>query len=89
MPIINVQMVEGRTSEQKAKLAKAVTDAVIESLGVSAQAVRILISEMKSDGFYVAGERSAGASQHGEPTQIFEETQIKISDDETKEAVDV
>ena len=29
MPIIQMNMVEGRTSEQKAAVAKAVTDAVV------------------------------------------------------------
>ncbi|MAI91242.1 tautomerase family protein [Ponticaulis sp.] len=66
MPIIQMNMVEGRTSEQKAAVAKAVTDAVVETLNVPAKSVRIMIVDLKKDGFYVAGDLSAGASAHQE-----------------------
>ncbi|GAC06225.1 tautomerase family protein [Paraglaciecola chathamensis] len=55
MPIIEMHLLEGRTPEQKTKLAKAVTDAVTESLGVNASTVRILMTEHRSYEFYVAG----------------------------------
>lgn len=64
MPIIHMHMIEGRTSEQKAAAAKAVTDAVVKSLGVPPKSVRVLFIDMKTDGFYVAGERSGGAAAH-------------------------
>jgi 4-oxalocrotonate tautomerase len=66
MPIIEVHLVEGRTSEQKAAMAEAVTDAVVRSLGARADAVRILVTEHRPDGFYVAGQTMAqrAAKQH-------------------------
>jgi 4-oxalocrotonate tautomerase len=64
MPIIHMHMVEGRTSEQKAAVAKAVTDAVVQTLEVPEQSVRILFVDLKNDGFYVGGKRSAGAAEH-------------------------
>ena len=65
MPIIHMHMVEGRTSEQKAALAEAVTEAVVNTLQIPAEKVRILFCEVKTDGFYVAGKSSAGAKGGG------------------------
>lgn len=55
MPIIEMHLLEGRSSETKARVASAVTEAAAASLGVSPETVRILISEHKKDEFYVAG----------------------------------
>lgn len=57
MPILEMHLMEGRTEEQKQQAAKAVTAALVESLGVEPQSVRILITEHRSDEFYVAGEK--------------------------------
>ncbi|MGB0747661.1 MAG: tautomerase family protein [Magnetospiraceae bacterium] len=56
MPIIEMHLMEGRTVEQKRKMAEAVTQAVVESLGVSPQTVRILITQHDAEGFFVAGQ---------------------------------
>ncbi len=55
MPIIEMHLLEGRSSEIKARVASAITEAAAESLGVSPETVRILITEHKKDEFYVAG----------------------------------
>ncbi|MFG1401827.1 tautomerase family protein [Xanthobacter sediminis] len=55
MPIIEMHMLEGRTSEQKHRVAAAVTKAVSESLPCDPQTVRILITEHGKDAFFVAG----------------------------------
>lgn len=55
MPIIEMHMLEGRTGEQKQRAATAITNALVESLGVKADTVRILITEHRVDEFYVAG----------------------------------
>ncbi|AOZ88979.1 4-oxalocrotonate tautomerase [Bacillus altitudinis] len=57
MPIITVQMLEGRTDEQKKALVEKVTDAVIETTGAEAEKVSIIIEEMKKEHFAVAGKR--------------------------------
>ncbi|ENQ7793640.1 tautomerase family protein [Pseudomonas aeruginosa] len=59
MPIIEMHMVEGRTSEQKSRVALAVTEAVCKSLECPAEAVRILITEHGGDEFYHAGMNMA------------------------------
>lgn len=56
MPIIEMHLMEGRTAEQKSAAAIAMTEALSCSLGVSPETVRILITEHKDDGFYVAGK---------------------------------
>jgi 4-oxalocrotonate tautomerase len=46
VPIINVLMFEGRTIDQKRKLVEKMTDAVVTSLDVKPEDVRILLQEM-------------------------------------------
>lgn len=41
MPIIHVQVIEGRTDEQLSKLMESLTDAAAESLGVKKEQVRV------------------------------------------------
>lgn len=59
MPIIQFNLLEGRTNEQKRRLAEKVTDAVIEALGVPRETVRILIHEMGLYDFSVGGVTAA------------------------------
>ena len=55
MPIIQVNLLEGRTVAQKRAMIAAVTDAVVDSLGVRAESVRIMINEMHPEHFALAG----------------------------------
>lgn len=55
MPIIDLKLLEGRTLDEKRKLVAAVTDAVVESLGVKPDSVRIVLHEMPKDNYSVAG----------------------------------
>lgn len=63
MPIIEMHLMEGRTTEQKSGAAKAITDAITSSLGVRAESVRILITEHRGEEFYVAGVAPALKAQ--------------------------
>ncbi|MFC4709188.1 2-hydroxymuconate tautomerase [Enterococcus eurekensis] len=47
MPIINIQMLEGRTPKKKQPLIKEGTDAVVRTTGARKEAVTIIISDMK------------------------------------------
>ncbi|RFA06994.1 hypothetical protein B7R21_17365 [Subtercola boreus] len=49
MPTITIQMFIGRTRDQKARLACAITDAVAGTLGVDGDLVRITIVEVAKD----------------------------------------
>ena len=55
MPTVNIQVFEGRTVDEKRKLAEKVTVAVTEALNVPPEAVRIMISEMPRENLAVAG----------------------------------
>ncbi|MGQ0698982.1 MAG: 2-hydroxymuconate tautomerase [Panacagrimonas sp.] len=59
MPIIQFNLMEGRTIEQKRRLAEKVTDTVVEVLGVKRESVRILIHEMGLYDFSVGGVTAA------------------------------
>ncbi len=59
MPIIQVNMLEGRTTEQKRKLVSGITTAVIDALGVQAEQVRVMIHEMGKDDYGIGGKTAA------------------------------
>ena len=51
LPIVTIVMYEGRTIEQKRRLVKAVTDAIVQSLApaVTPEHVDIVINEIKKE----------------------------------------
>lgn len=64
MPIIQMNLLEGRSVEQKRAAVAAITDAVVRSLGVRPEQVRIMINEMPSEHFAVGGETAAMRAAH-------------------------
>lgn len=55
MPTIMVNMLEGRTHEQKKGFAQDVTNAAVNNLGVPPQAVTVIINEVKPTNLAQAG----------------------------------
>ncbi|HPX04010.1 MAG TPA: 2-hydroxymuconate tautomerase [Synergistaceae bacterium] len=55
MPIVVVNIKEGRTLEQKRAMVTKVTEALCETMEVPKTSVRIIINEMANDNFAVAG----------------------------------
>jgi 4-oxalocrotonate tautomerase len=55
MPVIIINMLEGRSAGKKKKLLRKVTDAVVEALEVEPESVRIIINEIPKENFAVAG----------------------------------
>lgn len=55
MPILQVHLLQGRTTEQKRRLVQEVTEAVCRSLDVKADQVRIILSEMDREDYAVGG----------------------------------
>ncbi len=47
MPTINIEILEGRTYEQKKALVRGITDTVCEILSIDEQTVNIRIFELK------------------------------------------
>ncbi len=55
MPIIHVLMFEGRTLDQKRTLVANMTDAVVKSLNVKPDVVRITLQEISRQDHAIAG----------------------------------
>lgn len=55
MPIVQIEILEGRTVEQKRAMVKEVTDAICRTLSTKPDAVRIIIRDMKFENFAAAG----------------------------------
>lgn len=55
MPIIHVHMFEGRTIEQKRRLVEKMTDAVVTSLDVKPEDVKIILQDMPRHNVATAG----------------------------------
>ena len=51
MPFIQINMLEGRTEEQKRDLLVGVTDAVEKALGAPRDTIRVWIQEIQSEHF--------------------------------------
>lgn len=56
MPIVQVELLEGRTVEQKRLLAEKVTQAIVESTGVPPERVSIIIRDMPKENYALAGK---------------------------------
>ncbi len=63
MPIIEMHLMVGRTSDQKRRVSAAVAKAAAEALDVSLQTVRILITEHGVEDFSVAGVTSGAKAE--------------------------
>ncbi|GAB4115706.1 MAG: 4-oxalocrotonate tautomerase [Candidatus Caldatribacteriota bacterium] len=55
MPILQIEIIKGRTLEQKRAMVKKVTEAITETLNCPPEAVRIIIREMDKENFARAG----------------------------------
>lgn len=59
MPIIEVNLLEGRSADDKERLIEALTDAAITSIGAPRESVRIILREMPAGHFAVGGQSFA------------------------------
>jgi 4-oxalocrotonate tautomerase len=55
MPLIHIDLIEGRNEEQLSGLVKDVTAAVVKNTGAPAEHVHIVLNEMKKSNYSVAG----------------------------------
>ena len=56
MPTIRVELMEGRTPEQKKNLVSALTRAVVETLGAKPEAVDVLLYDIKRGDWATGGQ---------------------------------
>ena len=55
MPVVTVQLFEGRTIEQKRRLVKAITDAMVEHADARPDALHVVLQEIPKDNWGRAG----------------------------------
>ena len=56
MPTIHVEMFEGRTLDQRRKLAKELTEGTCRALGCTPDAVQIILTDIKKENWAGAGK---------------------------------
>lgn len=65
MPILNIQIVQGRSAQQKKALLTSVSQAVVDSIAAPVASVRIMLSEIPAENVIVAGELAKEAALVG------------------------
>ena len=55
MPIVTINMLEGRDKNKKRELIRNVTNTIIETLEIPAETVRVILNEMEDDHYGIAG----------------------------------
>jgi 4-oxalocrotonate tautomerase len=56
MPMVQITMLQGRTAEQKRKIAKRVTDALVEEAGARREGITIAFHEVSEESYASGGE---------------------------------
>lgn len=56
MPIIHVNLIEGRPTEKVTKLIEKITDATVETLDAPRESVRVLVTEIPATHWGIAGK---------------------------------
>ena len=56
MPIVQIELLEGRTIEQKRTLVEKVTQAVVESVGAPSENVTVILRDMPKENLGKAGK---------------------------------
>ena len=65
MPFINIKMTPGATAEKKAELIKAVTKLMVDLLGKNPETTHVVIEEVPTDNWGVAGETITARRKRG------------------------
>jgi 4-oxalocrotonate tautomerase len=56
MPLIQITMLQGRTADQKRKIAKRVTDALVEEAGAKREGIIVTFNEVSKESYASGGE---------------------------------
>jgi 4-oxalocrotonate tautomerase len=59
MPIVRIELLQGRTPAIKEELIARITDAVVTTLGVDQEQVRVLLYELPPEHWAVGGQTKA------------------------------
>ena len=55
MPYVSVRMLQGRTKEQKQKLVRVITDAMVEICGARPESTFVVVDEVERENWAVGG----------------------------------
>jgi 4-oxalocrotonate tautomerase len=56
MPLVQITLLTGRTADQKRKIAKRITDALVEEGGARREAIVVAFHEVSKESYATAGE---------------------------------
>jgi 4-oxalocrotonate tautomerase len=56
MPLVQITMLQGRTTDQKRKVAKRITDALVEEAGTRREGVVVVFHEVSRESYAPGGE---------------------------------
>jgi 4-oxalocrotonate tautomerase len=56
MPMVQITMLQGRTAEQKRKIAKRVTEALVEEAGARREGIIVAFHEVSKENYASGGE---------------------------------
>ncbi|MFG6137602.1 tautomerase family protein [Halomonas sp. B23F22_10] len=59
MPNINIQLIEGRSVEQKEALIEKITAACVEAIDCTPESVRVVLDDIAPQDFGIAGQSVA------------------------------
>jgi 4-oxalocrotonate tautomerase len=56
MPVVQITMLTGRTADQKRKIAKRITDALVEEAGARREGIVVAFHEVSKESYASGGE---------------------------------
>jgi 4-oxalocrotonate tautomerase len=56
MPMVQITMLAGRTADQKRKIAKRITDTLVEEAGARREAIVVAFNEVSKESYASGGE---------------------------------
>ena len=56
MPLVQITMLQGRTADQKRKIAKRVTDTLVEEAGAKREGIVVTFNEVSKESYASGGE---------------------------------
>ena len=59
MPLVQITMLQGRTVDQKRKIAQRITDAMVEEAGARREAIVVTFLEVSKESYSSGGELMA------------------------------
>ena len=59
MPMVQITMLEGRTADQKRKIAKRITDTLVEEAGARREGIIVVFHELSKESYSSGGELMA------------------------------